>query len=313
MGRDADPEPGNPARDVLDELRSQLEQGSFESLEALQAATDRLMRQRNRAPVDDFHGLSAEQMHRVLTQPFDSPELVSFAEEIPASATAPMLTMFGAMADTLRDKGLKPTATGALTLKVVRRILELPDVTSILDLPERFVLRSERDVPLLHATRIVAQLAGCIRTYAGKLILGRDCRRILKRTGLGGIYPRLLHALTMRFNWNYLFQREEHPLIQGSFLFTLYLLDRYGSVWRPSGFYEEAFLRAFPRVVEDTPPSFYERPEDKVRWAYQNMALHDFVRLAGFAELEYTDDGPFRAAFRLRKRPLLNQALTFHV
>ena len=313
MGSDADPGPGNPAREILDELRSQLEQGSYASLEELQAATDHLMRQRNRAPVDDFHGLSPEQMHRVLTEPFDSPDLVTIAKEVPVSATAPMLTMFGVMADTMRDRGLKPTATGALPLKVVNRILEFPDVTSILDLPQQFVPRSERDVPLLHATRLVAQLADCIRTYAGKLILGRDCRRILKRPGLGGIYPLLFHALTMRFNWNYLSWWEEHPLIQGSFLYTLYLLDRYGSVWRPSSFYEDGFLRAFSRALETFPAPAFERPEIHIRRAYRDMALRNFAQLAGLAELEYTGDDPFQREFRLRKCPLLNQALTFHV
>ncbi len=30
--------------------------------------------------------------------------------------------------------------------------------------------------------------------------------------------------------------------MQSAFLFTLYLLTRYGDTWRPRGFYEDAFL-----------------------------------------------------------------------
>jgi hypothetical protein len=117
----------------------------------------------------------------------------------------------------------------------------------------------------------------------------------------------------MQFNWNYLFWSEEHPLIQRSFLYTLYLLDRFGSVWRPSSFYEDAFLRAFPRVLEESPPSPYKSPEEQIRWAYSNSALRNFARLAGLAQLEFIGDRQFPVSFRLRKTPLLIQALTFHV
>jgi hypothetical protein len=67
-------------------------------LEELRAFTDRFMRQRNQASLDEFHGLSPEWMHRILVFPFDSPELVTYAPLVAPDSSAPILTLFGLFA-----------------------------------------------------------------------------------------------------------------------------------------------------------------------------------------------------------------------
>jgi hypothetical protein len=62
---------------VFAEIRQALQGRQFSSLEELQSFTDRFMLRRNQASLDDFQGLSPERMHRFLTFPFDSPELVT--------------------------------------------------------------------------------------------------------------------------------------------------------------------------------------------------------------------------------------------
>jgi hypothetical protein len=70
--------PNEGTAGVFAEIHQALQGRQFSSMEELQAFTDRFMRQRNQAPLGDFHGLSAEQMHRILSFPFDSPELVTY-------------------------------------------------------------------------------------------------------------------------------------------------------------------------------------------------------------------------------------------
>src|SRR4030067_3432079 len=83
--------PPSEAREVLNELGQMIKGQSFASLEELQAFTDRFMRQRNQAPLDDFQGLSADQMHRFLHFPFDSPNLVTYAPVVAGDPKAPLL------------------------------------------------------------------------------------------------------------------------------------------------------------------------------------------------------------------------------
>src|SRR4030065_73070 len=94
----------------------------------------------------------------------------------------------------------------------------------------------------------------------GRFILNRECRRSLAEHGLGGIYPRLLRSYVRDFNWAY---RDRYPdlgFIQRSFFFTLYLLHLYGGEWLPAVFYEDAFLRAVPRVLSDVAATPYFTP-----------------------------------------------------
>jgi len=74
---------------VFAEIRQALQGQRFSSLEELRFFTDRFMRQRNQASLDDFQGLSPERMHRILAFPFDSPDLVTYALLVSPDSSAP--------------------------------------------------------------------------------------------------------------------------------------------------------------------------------------------------------------------------------
>ena len=57
-------------------LRRAMEGQEFNSLEEAQAFVTHHTQQQNQSPVDEFHGLSPEQMHHILDLPFASPQLV---------------------------------------------------------------------------------------------------------------------------------------------------------------------------------------------------------------------------------------------
>src|SRR4030065_213567 len=104
--------PPSEAREVLDELGQMIKGQSFASLEELQAFTDRFMRQRNQAPLADFHGLSPDQMPRFLHFPFDSPNLVTYATVVAGEPRAPILALFHLLAEAIGERGCQATATG---------------------------------------------------------------------------------------------------------------------------------------------------------------------------------------------------------
>src|SRR4030067_309481 len=112
--------PPSEAREVLNELGQMIKGQSFASLEELQAFTDRFMRQRNQAPLDDFQGLSADQEHLVPVFPFDSAELVTYAQVVAGDPKAPILTLFGLLAEAIGEQGLKANAHGNLLRNVCR-------------------------------------------------------------------------------------------------------------------------------------------------------------------------------------------------
>ena len=306
--------PPSEAREVLNELGQMIKGQSFASLEELQAFTDRFMRQRNQAPLDDFQGLSPDQMHRFLHFPFDSPELVTYAPVVAGDPKAPILTLFGLLADAIGEQGLKATATGNLPRNVCREAASAYWGEEAIRVNGRFAhINKEEDFSPLHVTRLVAGLAGLIRKFRGRFILGRECRRSLTDHGLGGIYPRLLLSYVRDFNWGYRDGFTDLGLIQRSFLFTLYLLDLHGGEWLPEVFYEDAFLRAFPGVLSEVAPTPYSTPEKTVRSCYTWRVLVNFAAFLGLAEVEPTAEGRHDRHCRVKKRPLLAETVRFHI
>jgi len=117
------------------------------------------------------------------------------------------------------------------------------------------------------------------------------------------------------FNWGYGGYTEAHG-IQRAFPFTLYLLSRFGGEYRPPSFYEDAFLKAFPRVLEEIEGLTFSTPEQKFRRCYADWSFRRFAAFFGLAEIEL-GEAPNALVSRpitgVRKKPLLDDAVRFHV
>jgi len=300
---------------VMAELKEMLKDENFDSLDEASAFLRQHMQQRNQATVDDFHGLSSEQMHRFLHFPFETPDLVSFASTLDSDQQIPVLSLFNLLAEAIGEDGLKATATGNLPRSFCRE-----SARTFLGEEEyqRWSLygelRSEPEFREMHTTRLVAGLAGLIRKYKGKFILSKECRKLLTEQGQSGIYPRLFRAFAREYNWAYYDHLEEIPFIQQSFLFGLYLLARYGGEWRSSHFFEDNFLQAFPNLLSQVHPvGSYYSPEKVVRLSYSSRCLKGFARFFGLVEIERSGNDRYPEEFKVRKLPLLDQVVQFHL
>lgn len=298
----------------MSEVKELLKGKSFGSLEEINTFLRQQMKQRNQAPNDDFHNLSSEQMHRFLHFPFETPQLVTFSTCLDSKPQAPILSLFNLLVEAIGDDGLRATATGNLPRKFCRESAQ-----SFLGEKEyqrwsRFgELRSEPEFREMHVTRLVAELAGLIRKYKGKFILSKECRKLLVGQGQSAIYPRLFQAFIQKYNWGFQDHFEEIPFIQQSFLFSLYLLSRYGQDWQANIFYEDCFLRAFPSLLPQIQPlGSYFSPEQVVRLSYSARCLERFAQFMGLVEMERPENDRYSEEFKVRKLPLLDEFVQFH-
>ena len=300
---------------AMDEVRELLESRSFASLEEANAFLSLHTQQRNRVPKDDFDGLSSEQMHRFLHFPFESPNLVSFSSCLDVTPEAPILTLFSLVVEALGDKGAKGTTTGNLPRKLCRDIAMAYLGDEKYQENYRFgELRSEPEFFDLHVTRLVSGLSGFVRKYKGKFIVSSECRNLMSKHGLAGIYPRLFREFTTRYNWAYRGGLREISLIQKSFLFTLYLLKKHGTEWQTSRFYDDWFLRAFPAVLQEVSPlGDYYSQEQILRNCYSPRCLESFAAFLGLAEIQRDSDKTYNGDFRLRRLPFLDHVVQFHL
>lgn len=300
--------------DVMAELRELLKGQSFASLEEANAFIGQQMRQRNHAPIDDFHGLSLEQMHRFLHFPFETPRLITFPVRLDIAPEAPIMTLFNLLAEAIGTEGLKATATGNLPRTFCREAaLAFLGEEGYRERTRYGGINTEPDFPELNVARLVAELAGLIRKYKGKFILGRECPKLLAEEGAPGIYPRLFRAFAGEYNWGYGDRYPDFPIIQQAFLFTLYLLRRFGTEWQTAEFYADNFLRAFPAVLGEARPLSFETAEDEVGRCYAIRALDRFAGFLGLAEIERDPAKRSSDEFRIRRLPLAEHVVQFHL
>jgi len=314
--------PSAAVQAVRDELRQALEGRSFDSQEGFEEAAASHLEAANQRPVDDFQGLSPDQMYRLLYHPFESPELVSFGEAIEGRPEAPVAIMFAVIAEAAAEEpGIKLTPKGNLPRAVVTTAKEaLPER----DLPGQWRIgsvRNEEDLDELHVTRLVAGFAGLTRKYKGRLKLTKMARNLLDAGDWGGLYRRLLEAYCRELNWAYRDGHPDLPLIQDAAVFSLYLFHSFGDEWRSQGFYEGAFLRAFPDVVREVPADeapWRDSPERQVARAWTLRTVHRFGHFFGLLEVRGTPkaEGALPdplGSVEVRKSPLFDRAVQWRV
>jgi hypothetical protein len=300
--------------DVLTELRKAIQEKDFSSLEEVQAFADALMPRQNQTPLDDFHGLSPAQMHSFFYFPFDSPGLVDFVSPLETEPEAPVITLFRLLVEAIGEKGLKTTTSGNLPRDFCREAaLRFWGEEGYRERTRYGGINKEFDFFDMHITRLIAKLAGLLRKYRGRFLLTKECLKLLDKQGMSGVYPRLLHSYAAKFNWAYRGGLQQLPFVQQSFLFTLYLLTKYGDDWRPHVFYEDCFLRAFPKILTQVEPRSYSAPERSVRSCYIWRTLVGFVAFFGLADVESVGKDRYDYEYRVRSRPLLSQAVRFSI
>jgi hypothetical protein len=299
---------------VLDGMRQAMQGKEFKTLEEARIFAEDFFRRQNQTQLEDFQGLAPEQMHRFLSFPFESPELVTFSSLLETPPEAPIVTLLGLLTDAVGKQGLKATATGNLPQKFCREAALRFWGEEVYQKNTRYGgINKETDFFDLHITRLVAGLAGLVRKYKGRFVLTGECRKLLDGHEMAAIYPRLLYTYVRSFNWGYRDHHQEIPFIQQSFLFTLFLLHKYGHDWMPHIFYEDCFLRAFPAVLTQVKPGSYFPPEREVRSCYAQRVLHGFAAFFGLAVVESTGRDGYKEQYRVKALPLLTEVVRFHI
>jgi hypothetical protein len=299
---------------VIEELRRALAGQTLASIGEAQAVVDRIAYRHNHTPSNDFVGLSPEQMYWMLHHPFDAPHLATFPAVLASPLQAPIATLFEMLIGAIGESSARPTARGYFPRNaVLAASIAYRGEEGHQSALRYGAIRSETDFPEFHVTRLMAQLAGFVRKYKGQFVTTRACRTLLDKHGLAGVYPGLLRAYAQRFNWGFRDGYPELEIVQESFLFTLYLVHRFGDTWRESAFYEDAFLRAFPRALDMIESSPFATPEKSLRRCYHRRCLQNFLVFFGLIEVDPVPREPFGEWSRLRKIPLLDNVVTFHV
>ncbi len=301
-------------KDFIKRLWEFLESKSFSSPEEIDRAIKEFVEKN--APLEVFCGLSLYKMLRLLNFPFDSPDVVSFNTNALPPLDAPFVRLFILLVNGIHDaKGLKATATGNLPRDFCRELERnyLPEEDLKFFSRDMFPIMREQDFPDLHRVRVIAEMAGYIRKYKRRFVLTKKGKKLIERGFTIDDYFEFLKTFTLKYNWAYFDFYEEIDIIQDSFLFTLYLLQIFGSEFRPKEFYANKFLTAFSHTLKKIlPESRVDKvTEEEIKDAYTHRAINLFAIFWGFAETEKKLPYLGRFIENVRKTNFLDELINF--
>ncbi len=299
------------------ELKDLLQGQNFDSLNDVQDFLDDYVVERSSQGVDDFHGLSSDDMHQLLYQPFGASQVVKFTpSELPDLSHVPVVYLTLELAKSMNVGGLKPTAKGNIPQKVVKQIYQA--YSQVIKKPKYdFSINKEDDFYDLNVARHLMMMSGLIRKYDGKFVTSKKMKHYLSEYQAGNeqclndIYFALFKSFCTEFNWAYSSYNENYDFIQQSFAFSLYLLSCYGNNYKHTNVYGDYFIDAFPNLLLDIEES-YCSPEDNIKHCYRLWVFKQFAHYFGLAKIQYTaNDTGYFTEIEVKATPLLKAFVHF--
>ncbi len=237
----------------------------------------------NNTPLPECEGFTPLQMHKIIYYPFDEdcPIAMNRLNNEILSDGSPIYKIILEFLFALRVKKIKLTQNGNLPLKFIKDIYSkryLPD--SWID--KGFVkIRTETDWIIIHNTKLVLKLAGLVSKRYNYLLLTKKCESLLANKNYSEIFYMFLKTFTLEFNWAHNDGYIDENLGQLGFLYSLYLLNKYGEEERNLKFYTNLYFLAFPAFME------YEDEYNSMKEsAFHTRFINRFSIWFGFAEEE---------------------------
>ncbi len=228
--------PGILPDEVKAELQHTLSTDSYGSLDEVNEAISRVTDKHNTRPRREFHGLSPEQISRLLHFEWNTPESpihLNTRLQEKDFINAPILQMAREFLNAISTAPAKATTSGNLNRKFVAQMLqEMTWPDGYLESLHKYnKVINEEDAWPLHVLRVVLQEAGLIRKYKSSYRItkrGDNCR---KKAYPNELYLSLFLTYFAKFNLAYLDRCPPCPAVQYTFAYSLFVLSTRAGKW----------------------------------------------------------------------------------
>lgn len=205
----------------------------------------------NNSPLDNFDGLSPEQMNVLLYAPFAPYSILQFRKDMDFHVSkSPFFKLSEILINEIhRAESLKLTVNGNLPI----RICELLCSQNLINWPYmQFVKRiREEEIPYLWPLKQYLLDEGIVKKRNNALSLTKNGEKLLKES----ISVRFIQIFTYfgtRFHWNNFYELQDDGRCgQMGWTYSLVLLAKYGNAPRKSDFYSLKLIQAFEEHLWD--------------------------------------------------------------
>ncbi len=276
--------------DMIRRLQKEMKEKEITSQDALNEITQKIRKDYNNNPMEDFEGLSPNQMKHLVRGFLNGGRLITLSTGFPdeIAFTSPFLKACRHILMAIpEDKPLKLTATGSLPRWLVREVYDsgvYPDSRGYIKSSDS--LYKELDWLFIHVARIICEIAGLARQgkgkQKGKWILTRKGKKMLQYPS--EMLAELFDTFYNSFQWDYLDHYPSEFAGRIGFGYTLFLLLKYGDEMREVSFYAEKFSKAFPIVLEEFLFPRFGTPLELFESCYVHRTFNKFLIPFGLVE-----------------------------
>ncbi|MYL25121.1 SecC motif-containing protein [Halomonas alkaliantarctica] len=286
------------------------------SLDELRLAAQRKLDEQNHRPMDDFCGLSPEQVYNWLYAPFGefAGVIITPPDDLSPSPVMRYLSLI--LEEAMQQGGsFKATPKGNLPTKLVKHASALLPEFAVsqyhahISISE-FAGRNEEAFNALHYTRILAEAAGIIYRRSGRYHVKKTAQKQYQPHGLHGFFLPMLEAAVTKYNWGYLDGWPEEVDLRMFWLFMLWRLRCHGSVDRLAN----EVATAFPDVLRELSADEHFPPMRLLRMMIASRFVGRFLQFWGFVTMDPKRmfiEAPAQRVVDIQ--PLLTQTFDFKV
>lgn len=270
-------------------------------LEALHAKMQQEVDKRNRTALDELSGLSPEQMHALVYNPWtDASPIVWRAAE--AAAEIPLRHALVMVLEYFSgSKGAKLTPQGRLPRKLLLALHALYVWDSMFT---DWSPRLEEDLLVAQEMHALIRHEGFVRKQHGHYVLTKKGRDWLARDPVDQA-GWIMQFASETFNWAYLDGFSQLTHLQTGWPFLLWLVLQYGDAQRPASFYTERVLRAWPWLLDELEELPYMTREEQFNSICHIRGFQRWLGWLGFVSME-RERRP-EAETMIQAAPLLKQ------
>lgn len=202
-----------------------------------------IMIRQNSAPRSDFNGLSPEDMHNIMYDPFRDQCVVQLNKlDKNQYELVPLIRQALFLLNTLNEKDLKLTKLGWLPLKIVADAYRIGQPEWIIEeLKQKRI--NEYEVGAVWMARIILELLGWIKTRKGVLSLTVKGRKAF--SNIDAAANEILRFSHVGVGLHTFDAVEDDRIGNLGIAYSVWLLNQFGSEWHFGSFYQEHYQKAF--------------------------------------------------------------------
>ena len=202
-----------------------------------------IMIRQNSAPRSDFNGLSPEDMHNIMYDPFRDQCVVQLNKlDKNQYELVPLIRQALFLLNTLNEKDLKLTKLGWLPLKIVADAYRIGQPEWIIEeLKQKRI--NEYEVGAVWMARIILELLGWIKTRKGVLSLTVKGRKAF--SNIVAAANEILRFSLVGVGLHTFDAVEDDRIGNLGIAYSVWLLNQFGSEWHFGSFYQEHYQKAF--------------------------------------------------------------------